>query len=517
MKAVIYTRVSTREQATNLSLGTQLKACRAYCEREGYGILKEFTDAGESAKTTDRPEFQDLLEFCRLHKRDVHFLVFYNISRLSRNAYDFAVIQLHLRRLGVSLRSVNEPIDDEPSGRLMGNVMAAFAQFENDAKASRTKAGMRAAIELGRWPFKAPMGYLSVPGQPGVLQVDPVRGPLVRAAFEDFSTGRFSKAEVLRRVLASGLRTERGKPLTAQSVGSLFRNPIYMGWLTVERWGLSTRGDFEPLVSDATFRRVQLLLSGKSAPVKGHSRNHPDFPLRRFVTCANCSTGLTGSWSSGRSQKYAYYHCPKCRRVKAPKGQLESAFTDLVSRLVPKPEYIALFNAIVLDVWRDRQDEAIRVRTRLERVIEDKRSRLDRIDEAFLFERSIDRQAYERQRDLLREALTLTEMELNDAVLDQLDVEGLLAFAEHLLGNAASIWLELGIDQRQQFQRVLFPEGLVFDGESFGTAVTCLALTQLRGVGEEKSGLASPRGTRLLYSGCPLTGGRGWRDSCLAA
>ena len=51
MKAVIYTRVSTKDQVTNLSLGTQLKACRDYCQREGFEILREFTDAGESAKT----------------------------------------------------------------------------------------------------------------------------------------------------------------------------------------------------------------------------------------------------------------------------------------------------------------------------------------------------------------------------------------------------------------------------------------------------------------------------------
>ena len=69
MKAVIYCRVSTKEQVKNLSLSTQLRACREYCEREGYEVAREFTDAGESAKTVDRLEFQNLLEFCRIHKR----------------------------------------------------------------------------------------------------------------------------------------------------------------------------------------------------------------------------------------------------------------------------------------------------------------------------------------------------------------------------------------------------------------------------------------------------------------
>ena len=99
---------------------------------------------------------------------------------------------------------------------------------------------------------------------------------------------------------------------------------------------------------------------------------------------------------------------------------------------------------------------------------------------------------YERQRDQLREQLALAEMELSSATENQLDVEGAVAFAEHLLTIAARLWTELGLDQKQQLQKVLFPEGLRFDGERFGTAVTCLAFKQLDESGEAKSGMASP-------------------------
>jgi hypothetical protein len=66
-------------------------------------------------------------------------------------------------------------------------------------------------------------------------------------------------------------------------------------------------------------------------------------------------------------------------------------------------------------------------------------------------------------------------MELSEAVLSQLDVDGVLAFAEHVLTNGARLWMELGLDQKQQLQQALFPEGLRLDREEFGTAVTCLA------------------------------------------
>jgi site-specific DNA recombinase len=70
--AVIYVRVSTKEQTENLSLPIQLRACEEYCRRQGYEILERFHEEGESAKTTDRSQLQKLLTFCRLNKGRAH-------------------------------------------------------------------------------------------------------------------------------------------------------------------------------------------------------------------------------------------------------------------------------------------------------------------------------------------------------------------------------------------------------------------------------------------------------------
>src|ERR1700674_2301953 len=67
--AVIYVRVSTKEQTENMSLPTQLRAVEEYCRREGYEVLERFAEHGESAKTTDRTELQKLLNYCRTHRR----------------------------------------------------------------------------------------------------------------------------------------------------------------------------------------------------------------------------------------------------------------------------------------------------------------------------------------------------------------------------------------------------------------------------------------------------------------
>jgi len=116
-------------------------------------------------------------------------------------------------------------------------------------------------------------------------------------------------------------------------------------------------------------------------------------------------------------------------------------------------------------------------------------------EEAFLFERRIDEATYERQRDKVREEIAFAEMAAQDARLDELDVDGLLAFAEHVLTNAARLWIQSSVEYKTRLQEVLFPEGLrVKDGE-FGTATTSFAFLQLQEDSAAQSGLASPTGT----------------------
>src|SRR5436190_23703585 len=194
--AVIYIRVSTKEETDNLSLPTQLKACEEYCERQGFKVLARFREEGESAKTADRTELQNLLQFCRKNKGSVQFVVVFNLTRFAREKYDHFALRAHLKSLGISLRSATEPIDDTSTGKLMEGVLAAFAQFDNDTRSDRTRAGMRTALEQGRWTFIPPVGYLNAPKWSGKsLAPDPDRAALVTKAFEEFATGRFTKEE----------------------------------------------------------------------------------------------------------------------------------------------------------------------------------------------------------------------------------------------------------------------------------------------------------------------------------
>jgi Recombinase len=181
----------------------------------------------------------------------------------------------------------------------MEGVLAAFAQFDNDCRSDRTRAGIKAALELGRWTFLAPIGYLNAPRAMGKsLMADPERAPLVRRAFEEYDTGRFNKEQLLKEVRAWGLTNRRGRPLTSQAIGVLLRNQLYAGIVDVTEYGVcGQRADFEPLISEDLFYRVQAVLSGRVPSTTPQQRAHPDFPLRAFVRCESCGRGLTGSWS----------------------------------------------------------------------------------------------------------------------------------------------------------------------------------------------------------------------------
>lgn len=153
-----------------------------------------------------------------------------------------------------------------------------------------------------------------------------------------------------------------------------------------------------------------------------------------------------------------------------------------------------LFKEIVLDVWKQRQGEAIRLVAKLESRVATIKSKRQRVIDAFLYEKVIDLTTYQEQHDLLNEEVALTELETYETKLEELDLEAALNFATSALSNAAAFWNQCSSDQKQRFQRVLFPNGLVFDGESYRTAPTCIAFSYLQGISEGKSSLASRTG-----------------------
>ena len=124
------------------------------------------------------------------------------------------------------------------------------------------------------------------------------------------------------------------------------------------------------------------------------------------------------------------------------KAKLETLFTDELARLQPTPGYMRLLKESVLQIWKARQASVRADLAQAERTAEAIQKKLDRLDEAFLFERSIDIETYDRHAERLREELTLARIAKHSTELDELDVEGILAFAERVLPRAADLWVQ---------------------------------------------------------------------------
>src|ERR1700730_9897125 len=216
---------------------------------------------------------------------------------------------------------------------------------------------------------------------------------------------------------------------------------------------------------------------------------------------ARCS--LSGSmWSAPSSVDYAYYHCRgRCRAANISKTKLEELFVDELARLQPTAGFMRLVKDRVLHAWRDLKADAKQRIVEVERKQKAIHEKLDRLDEAFLYERTIDIERYDRHRDKLREELTLVQMDRHATELEEMDVEGILAFAESVLPSASNLWVQSSFTQKQRLQQVFFPDGIRFDGKRLvGTGVTLPVFNYLSPVSGSKKDLVDQTGIEPVTS-----------------
>ena len=150
------------------------------------------------------------------------------------------------------------------------------------------------------------------------------------------------------------------------------------------------------------------------------------------------------------------------QKRKVRKEALERLFVEFLGRLNPRPEYLQLFGAIVLDVWKEKHAEgALQIaalKDRLKKLEWHKQQLID----AFLYRADIDKGLFDDQMSKLKEEVTLAEMDLQQWRLEELDVEAVLNFSQYVLLNASRLWMETSLDQKQRVQKILYPEGLEF-------------------------------------------------------
>ena len=507
-RAILYVRVSTKEQVEDgNSLVTQERLCRDFAARNNLELVQDgiFIEEGESAKTAHRTELQKLLKYATLHKDSIDCLLIYRIDRLSRDTRDYGELKMFFGALGIRVISISEAFDDNPVGRFIENTLAGVAQLDNEIRAERSKNGMIEAVRDGRWTWKAPFGYINgrVNGKKNIKPDRESTTPVfLREAWELVDCG-YPIGEVHRMISAKGLIKANGKPIKLEHFYKLFRNPIYKG--VVEAFGLSiVSGDIQPIIEPALFDRVSTKLAGKQTVPTKYQTANPLFPLRGTIFCLQ-GHRMTASCPRGNGGRYPKYHCAHCRGTGTShdKTLVEEQFVGLLNKFEYDPSITdALVTAIVENYAYEQRSNASELAKKKRRLFE-----LDVDDDEIARKNRKGVFTDQHTKRLLatnNHERTNIKIELNQQTYPEQEVEKVIEFGTASLQKIGSIWTDLDdLPVKQRFQTWLFPVGLRWNGENFGTIEnieTNLSLSLNRRFSAQNYTLVAPRGVEPLFS-----------------
>lgn len=310
-KAVIYSRVSTEEQAQDdrYSLAVQRKLCSEYAQRENLEIVKMFEDPGKSATNMHRMALKEMTQYIA-EQGDIYAVLVQDTDRLARNTLDHLTIKAVLRKANCKVISISQPfLDESAEGTMIDSILASFNAFQSDITGRKTKKGLEQRVQNGWYPGVAPLGYVNSldADKNRIITPDKVRAPLIKLAFDLYVTGNHGAETINNLLYRKGLRGKRGGKMQLSKFYYMLKNPFYYGAL---RWdGKITQGKHQPIIDKETFDIVQRIMSVRVAK-RMCERKH-NFLLNGFVFC-KCGRRLTAEYHIKPSKKtYSYYHCTR--------------------------------------------------------------------------------------------------------------------------------------------------------------------------------------------------------------
>lgn len=296
MRAAIYTRVSTQEQAeSGTSLETQRQRCRNYIESRGWQLVREFQDAGVSGakEIGDRPAFSNLMTACQGGGVDV--VVVTKLDRFSRSILHALQAFAELEHCKVIVECTDEP--NEPG--LIRNIKLAVAEDERKRIAERMTLGKRAIAAKGYWTGGVlPYGFRSEPvpnTKHSRLVVNETEAEVLRFAASLLLAGESTTAAT-DALNGLGHRPRRAKRWSYQLL----------------RHTLSREQINGPILDAEAFVQLQLVLEAgatRYAPVRNIDKPYP-LSGRLIGTCGAHYAGL---YRKERDQRW--YVCANKRWV----------------------------------------------------------------------------------------------------------------------------------------------------------------------------------------------------------
>jgi len=341
MKVGIYGRVSTEEQAQEgFSIAAQKEKLTAYAHSQDWEIYEYYIDEGISAKNTDRPALQRLLQDVRNRRLDV--VLVYKLDRLTRSVLDLYQLLQEFDRYDVKFKSATEVYDTTTAiGRLFITLVAALAQWERENLAERVRFGQEQMVHEQKRPGgRPPFGYDL---QQGTLVINPQEAPIVREIYAKYLDGAGLEG-IARDLNNRGITTKAGNRWSKTTVQLLLQNPVYYGSL---RWNYAKGGSkknapdewviiedvHDPIIDKKTFEQAQTI--GQNRKSRHPRELASEFLFSGVLHCAACGSPMHGKTIRSRRKEELtvrrYYRCKeaaqhRCRTPMIREETVEASF-----------------------------------------------------------------------------------------------------------------------------------------------------------------------------------------------
>lgn len=298
--AYLYIRVSTDEQKRRgYSLPEQEDRLLKYCEFNNIEVKGIFRE-DYSAKTFNRPEWKKLITVIKSRSsKDDKSILFIKWDRFSRNIENAYEMIGMLRKHKTTAMAIDQPIDfSVPESTVMLAVYLSVPEAENSRRAMNTANGIRRAKLMGRYPGKAPMGFMNLTTVNGKKVIVPKQpeADMIKWVFHQLAKNIY-RLEAIRK-----MANEKGLKCSRSYFHKFIRNPAYCGLIPIKHNSQEqqlVQGIHDPLISETLFHEVQNIISTKRRTIRKTDNLKSTFYLTGFLTCPLCSRKLLGSFSQG--------------------------------------------------------------------------------------------------------------------------------------------------------------------------------------------------------------------------
>ena len=364
-QVVIYARVSSREQERDgFSIPAQLKLLKEYALKNGFQIVKEYSDA-ETAKKAGRTNYNEMLNYLK-ENPEIKTVLVEKTDRLYRNFKDYVTLEdydleVHLVKEG-SIISKNSKSHD----KFIHGIKVLMAKNYIDNLSEEISKGLHEGLEQGFWPFQPPYGYIR--GAKKNLVIDKSRILFVRRAFELFATGKYSLRKLSEQLFIEGYYYKNERPKITQCVlESMLKNVIYVGQMNCN--GIIYQGKHPPIISRDIFDNTQLAFLKVD---KSKVRKNFDFLYPGIAKCGICGYSFCGERQKKHNIYYRCSHfdrsCPNTAYIS--EKQLTQSFRMHLKRIGINKDLYELVKYSLTECLGDEQEyhksEVERINTEIE-------------------------------------------------------------------------------------------------------------------------------------------------------